>query len=605
VETTPKSEPSPEPETREELIKVFSSPTNRAILSLLAVEPTYPRKIGNILSLSEAEAARRLKAMEGMGLVEGQWSYVGKNIKLYRLAADQVTLKLTPQGITVELGRVQGGASRTFTLLPFPLSIPLADDFIGREKELATLDGPERVVVVEGMAGIGKTSLVARYAHTRRAERTVFWHSFRGLESLGWFANRFAVFMAQQGDRALLQTVEQGTDPADARELLLRAMDDPRFLLVFDDVHRIEDPAVRTLLSDALDRMQKTKLIVTGRESPRFNAANPGRKVLHLAGLRDDEVNAFLTRKNVQIEPALLPKVRDEVGGHPLALTLLLQSIADMKVPLRELLDRIPERNIEDYLLNEVVGTLSDDERMALSLASVFRASFAPADVNALSKKDFDHALVKLRRRLLVHTVGTNYILPEMIRNYFYNLQKDRAELHAKAAQHYLTKDTIEGRLEAMHHYLVAGKKDRILQLLEDNLDLKQFDFIDAGYQNLYYTVLSLFKPADVLDAKRWALIQDEKGDICLHKGDATSALQFYEDAKKHLTKAKDSSRDLDLAWKTALAQEKLERIAEARKLVQDALKTAPAGGIERQRLEELASRLGNGTAKKQKAIAR
>lgn len=567
---------------------------NRAILSLLAVEPTYPRKIGNLLDLSEAEAARRLRAMEGLGLVEGRWSYVGKNIKLYHLAADHVTLRITPQGVRVELAQGRGGATRDYTLVPVPLSIPLADDFIGRTRELAVLDGPERAVVVEGMPGVGTTSLAAHYAQTRRGDRAVFWHSFRGLESLTWLTNRFALFLAQEGDPRLLQQVEKGVDAADARQLLLHALDDARFLIVFDDVHRVEDPAVRSFIADALDHVQKAKVIVTGREAPRFNASKPGRRVLRLGGLRDDEVDAFLRSRNVQVEADLLPKVREEVGGHPLALTLLLQSISDMKVPLRKLLDRIPERNIEDYLLDEVVGGLGEDERTALSLASVFRGAFTDQDLRALSpRKDYAHALAKLRRRLLVHTVGEQYILPEMIRNYFYNLQRDRTDLHAMAAQHYLAKESVEGRIEAMHHLLVAGKRDRVLQLLEENLDLHQFDFVDAGYQELYFGVLGLFKAAEVPDARQWGLIQDEKGDICLHKGDAKAALAFYEDALTHLRKAKDASREHDLSWKMALALEKLDRKAEARRLVGQALKTVADDGPERRRLQELSKRLG------------
>src|SRR5688500_19438987 len=91
-------------DAREELVKAISSRTNRAILSLLAVEPTYPRKIGNLIAISEGEAARRLKHMEGLGLVASAWSYVGKNIKLYRLASDRLTLRFRPEGLTLELG---------------------------------------------------------------------------------------------------------------------------------------------------------------------------------------------------------------------------------------------------------------------------------------------------------------------------------------------------------------------------------------------------------------------------------------------------------------------------------------------------------------------
>lgn len=590
-------------DAREELLKAISSRTNRAILSLLAVEPTYPRKIGNLLAVSEGEAARRLKHMEGLGLVASAWSYVGKNIKLYRLASDRIVLSFRAEGLQLELALQNADASQTFTILPFPLRVPATDDFLGRRAELDKLDGPERVVVVEGMPGVGKTALVSQYALTRGANRPLFWHSFRGLESLPWLANRFSVFLAQHGDRQLLHAIEQRMDVNDAREILLRGMDDARFLLVLDDVHEIEDPKLREFIADAMNRTQKAKLIVTSRESPRYDATLPGRLLLRLQGLTDQEVGEFFQHKGIRIEPQLLPKVREEVGGHPLGLNLLLEASKELNVELEQLLDRIPERNIEDYLLQEVFGSLTDDERQLLSHASIFRGRFSADDLSAVSKRTADHALLKLRRRHLVQSDGTEYALHEVIRNFFYKLLKDREQFHLRAAQRYLERQTIDGRLEAMHHFLAAGKRDRVLQLLEENIDLKEFDFIDAGYQNLYFSILDRFKKSDVADAHRWGLILDEKGDISLTRGEPKSALEYYLESQAIFERSKDVPRVLDLTWKRALALERLGKREDAKKLCHEGLARAPKEGPIRERLGELAKKLSE-TAPKVKAVA-
>jgi DNA-binding transcriptional ArsR family regulator len=590
-------------DAREELLKAVSSRTNRAILSLLAVEPTYPRKIGNLLAISEGEAARRLKAMEGLGLVASAWSYVGKNIKLYRLASDRIVLSFRPEGLHLELGLQNADTSQTFTILPFPLRVPTTEQFFGRRGELAKLDGAERIVVVEGMPGVGKTALVAQYSLTRGANRPLFWHSFRGLESLPWLANRFSVFLAQQGDRQLMHALEQRLDINDAREILLRGIDDARFLLVFDDVHRIEDPKLREFITDAMNRTQRAKLIVTSRESPRYDAALPGRLLMRLPGLNDQEVGEFFQNKGVKIDPALLPKVREEVGGHPLALNLLLDASKELNVKVEQLLDRIPERNIEDYLLQEVFGSLSDDERQLLSHASIFRGRFSADDLSAVSKRTADHALLKLRRRHLVQSDGTDYSLHEVIRNFFYKLLKDRDQFHLRAAQRYLERQTIDGRLEAMYHFLQAGKRDRVLQLLEENLDLKEFDFIDAGYQNLYFSILDQFKKSEVGDPERWGLILDEKGDISLTRGEPKSALEYYLESQAIFEKSKDTPRVLDLMWKRALALERLGKRDDAKKLCDDGLAKAPKEGTIRERLAELSKKLA-ATPPKVKAVA-
>lgn len=578
-------------ETQEELLKVLASSNNRQLLSLLAVEATYPRKLGNLLGLSEAEIARRLRHMEGLGLVTSQWSYVGKNIKLYKLAADRVTLKFTPQGLTIDFGK-EASVARSITVVPLEFQVPRSDLFVGRGPELATLGGNDQVIVVEGMPGIGKTSLLARHAESLQGS-PYFWHGFRGLESLAWLLNRLGRFLAQFGDERLLHLIEKGADLADQREQALQSIDDVRFTVILDDIHRVEDPALRSFIGDLLDRVDRARVIVAGREAPRFNATRPKRRTLRLGGLTVRDVDEFLSHRNVVISKPLLPKVQEEVGGHPLALALLLEAATELKVPVEKLLDRIPERQIEDYLLREVLGALSDDERTALSHASLFRATFNSADLSAISRKEYEHTLQKLRRKLLVQTVGAAYLLPEVIRNFFYAQLHDKEALHAKAAAHYLSRETIEGRLEALYHLKVAKQRDRILGLLEENLDLHEFDFIDAGYQHLYAEVLGSFRREDVKDARRWALIQDEQGDIRFHQGDRAAALAFYDAAAQLLDRKKDAERVADLAWKRSQCHEKLSNAKLAIQTCEEGLALAPLDGVARPRLEELRKHLG------------
>lgn len=578
----------------EEVLKFLANRTNQGILSLLRVEPTYPRKVADLLSLSETEVSRRLKQMEGMGLVEGEWAYIGKNVKLYKLLTDKVHLQITPEGLQLELSSTDGPAARTALVNPITNPLPEPEAFVGRRGELEELRGEETVCVIEGMPGIGKTSLVAQYARDVRSQRPVFWHSFRGVESLNWLANRLAVFRAQNGDRALLEATEAHLEPADLREAVLRGLDDEAFVIILDDVHTLQDEEVSTLISDAIARVRQGKLVVSGRERPRYDPTLGHVKLLHLGGLDDEAVGAFLEQKGIDLDADLLPLVRQEVGGHPLALNLFLEAARDLGVEPRELLDRIPESNLEDYLLQEIYGALSENERRVLSIASVFRTSFAIDDLRVLSTKNPEGALFKLRKRLLLQGLEGEYQLHEVLRNFFYNLLEDehKRTLHAKAAKHYLGTGTLEGRLEAMHHLLAADKRDRVLRLLEQDLDLQEFDFIDAGYQNLYLSILELFTQAEVGDDRRWALIEDEKGDILYHRSEPKAALAHYEAAVALFDAEGDAERLADLAWKRALCHQRLGNDKTARKLIEEGLEVAPEGGIERERLEELKTQL-------------
>ncbi|HEV8358871.1 MAG TPA: hypothetical protein VGR28_00295, partial [Candidatus Thermoplasmatota archaeon] len=552
----------------DDLLGVLANRTNQAILGLLTVEPTYPRRIATLLSLSEPEVARRLRQMEGLGLVASRWTNIGKNVKMYQLLADAVSVRFTAEGLRVEMARRDGHRAGA-VVNALVAEIPIPTGFVGRADELRALAGPESVVVLEGMAGIGKTSLAAAHARALQAERSVYWHSFRGVESLGWLANRLSLFFAQHGKPALLEAVERGAELADKRALMLEGIDDPRVAVVLDDVHLVEDEAVRTFLTDAIARTRQGRLVLTSRERPRYDPSLQHVKLLYLGGLRDEDVRTLLAAKGVSIAPELLPRLRDEVGGHPLALNLFLETASQPGQSIEGLLDRVPERNIEEWLLQEVYETLDEDEREVLAHASVFRTRFGSDDVAALSKRNTDGPMVKLRRRLLVQQLNGDFALHEVVRNFFYSRLRTRKELHERAAAHYLGKGSLEGHLEAIHHFLAAGRRDRVLELLERNLDLREFDVIDAGYQSLYLAALEMFPREEVEDPRRWALMADEKGDIWFHRADFARALQHYDEAEAFFGKAKDAVRLADLAWKRAMALQKLGKIKEAKASVE------------------------------------
>ena len=131
-----------------------------------------------------------------------------------------------------------------------------------------------------------------------------------------------------------------------------------------------------------------------------------------------------------------------------------------------------------------------------------------------------------------------------------------------------------------------------MLDLLERNLDLREFDAMDGGYHHLYLGILELFPRDEVRDERRWALIEDEKGDIRLHRGEAERALQHYATALAYFQAAKDAPRITDLAWKRGLALQQLGKVADARAAADEGLRVARAAGVATERLEQLRAEL-------------
>lgn len=567
------------------VLKAVANEHNQAILSLLAVEPTYPRRIAELLTMDETGVARRLKRMSAAGLVEAEWEHVGKNVKIYRLIPEALQVAFAADGLRVEMLEPGGQRTSTSVVDRVPRRLPSVDGFVGREAELAVLEGPSPVVVVDGMPGVGKSSLVAAFVHQVKDEATVFFHRCRGTESIRWLASRLGVELADQGDRRLLDAVEAGAEVPDLTDLLLDAIDTPGRVVVLDDVHTIEDDPVERLLSEAIERTREGKLILSGRQRVAYNPALDHVERLHLTGLDDQAIDAFLEAEGIELPGDLKPQLRAEVGGHPLALALFLEASRAPDVEIEDLLDRIPEEDLERWLLREVDDNLGDRDRAVLAHAGLFRDTFTERDLRAVYDKDPTGALLRLRRRHLIEHLGDAYAIHEVLANHFRRSLDDQRALHDRLARHYLSKGTVEARLEAMHHYLAAGKRTRVLGLLEEDLDLAELDVIDQGYHNLYLRVLDRFDEADIRDPRQRALLHDEKGDIRFHRGEHETALGHHEQAAQLFDKLDEPPRLADLAWKRALSLEALGRRDDARQAAQEGLDHTSPGDREHDRL--------------------
>lgn len=569
-----------------DLLSLLANKSNQSILGLLAVEEAWPRKVASLISLTETEVSRRLKRMEDLGLVRGEWSHVGKNVKLYRLAVKGAHVHFTQEGVEYRLEAWDGTAQPTDLTHILTSSVPDMEGFVGREEALAALDQGPGVVLVEGIPGIGKTSLLAAWA--RHQPRPVFWHGFRGAESLRWLVNRAAVFHARHGRRRWVDALGGDIEPADLAMLLAEMCDEPEAIHILDDIHTIEDPALREALHAAIGTTHTGSLILASRGPVRHDPTLAHVHTLRLEGLGDEDVARLLALRGVEVEHSLLPRIRAEVGGHPLAIGLLVAAAERLDIPLTALLDRVPEKEVEEWLLQEVYEGLGEDERQVLTQASIFRTRFSADDLRAITRKDPEHTLLRLRRRLLVEANEDGYLLHEIVSNHFYQRLHDKERLHGALAERYAAEDTPEGRLEAMSHFQAAGRRDRVLELLEEDLDLRAFDFLDPSLHTLYAEVLESFTRADVKDPRRWAVILDDRGDIAYHRGSYEEALVRYQEAEEAFSAAQEDGRVADLQWKRGLALRKLGRQEEAQKAVAAGLAVAPAESRTRERLEEL-----------------
>ena len=368
----------------------------------------------------------------------------------------EVARALRPDG---RLDRDHLGAGRRTDDTEMMQAVPAPARFVGRVKELETLrkwleEG--RMVVILGIAGIGKTALAARLVSEARGARPVFWYRFHEWDTLRNLLVPLADFFAQQGRRKLKMHLSSKPN-MDLNEVCYIMQDSVRglrALLVMDDVHKASDEFLPclTLFSEMLERTEGLRLILTARNPRPFYDR---RDVmvrgmvgeLRIEGLDEESSRELLRARN--IDEACHDNAYRLTGGHPLALELFTPGDGGAE----------EKGDISKYIEEEIGARLTGPEKKLLRMASVFRY---PVPAEALfwdEELTYDVLECLVARSLLRESPGGRFDIHDFLRDFFYSRMtpRERAAMHGEAARFYNGVEMVRPRLELIHHLLKAG----------------------------------------------------------------------------------------------------------------------------------------------------
>ena len=487
------------------LMKALSSETNLEILGVLSSGSFHPRELARILQKDETDVSRRLRTLEKLGLVEGRWIRVGdKNVKIYSLRADEIKLELKPGEIHVQLGENESG--KAFLK---PRGAPRVENFVGREEELAFLRSSRGVVVIYGMAGIGKTSLAAR------AFPSAYWYSFIGLEDFYYLAWQIGLFLNSLGWTDLTDYLRSGDrEESDVFEMIKSGLEKTGGTLVLDDLHKCTDEKVSRLLS-YLAGMKNGRVVVTTRVKPNLGAE--GVTYIHLKGLKPEETYMLARLKGREITPEEFADIYSITLGHPLALNLLVES---------QIRGRSGE-NLFDFLFGEVYRELDGDERLMLSILALFDEPVEYEAIKALyGKKNAFPVLYSLLKRGLVERKGNAYSIHELLRGFVRNVSSaDERAYYAAYSDYLARKISPPDFLKAMKYAIASGDRDRVRKLVA--LRIQKVKQVVTDFPRAYLRVLSLLpdEPA----------VKLEMGMIYFQKGLFEKARKLWAEAEEEL----------------------------------------------------------------------
>jgi hypothetical protein len=210
---------------------------------------------------------------------------------------------------------------------------------VGREDELKEmallLERSDRVLLVNGLGGVGKTELCKRY----------FWDNIHGYRSLAWVDVVGSI--RESLVNAFLPRVIGGReeDTMDERfETIIAFLDrlDKHSLLVADNIENPGDPDLQRLRELPIKVIANSRLNFEGFETHTLDFLSPetckGLFYTHYKGKPDD----------VYVE-----KIVERCGRHTLSVELLARTARRAAVPVKALYETLAEKG---FNLNAVIG---------------------------------------------------------------------------------------------------------------------------------------------------------------------------------------------------------------------------------------------------------
>ncbi len=334
---------------------------------------------------------------------------------------------------------------------------PPSRPFFGRAEELAALrewlrPDPRPIALVVGVAGIGKSALVAKALETE--PRPTLLRRLYGHDDAHGLLCSFADFLARQGRRRLRTLLARPAyDPVESIAVLREDL--AGCVLVLDDLHACL-PA-EGLVASLVEKPLPFKLLLATRSVPAFydrGMAEAGCvRELTLGGLDAAAARELLSSRRHDLTPEAIAEVLASTRGHPLALELFAGSGLEAGGVAT---DR--------FILETVLEGLDDvSEEVLKAFAILRRPAKSPETLGATVAQ-----LRRLLKRAVLQHRDEGYLLHDLVREFYLRRmpEADRRRAHGRAAAYWEERGD---PLEAAHHLLEARELLAASELLVDH----------------------------------------------------------------------------------------------------------------------------------------
>lgn len=436
----------------------------------------------------------------------------------------EAEIEKTVQAINAEKNIPQASPLTKAKKRPITYSLrPQVKHFVNREKMREQLrvdlrDEQKVIVVVDGLAGIGKTSLAAKVAEEVEDEFSGIYYTKCSSETdVDQLLAELAYFLGEYGDHTLENVVEYNIPQKNKINFLIdslgkRTANVPvceksasethvvrRYLLIFDDLHElldkrqtIKDQDLQLFFNKLLTQSHNSKIMLVSRTRPVFHRYQSSQSKKTLEKMDQEGGIELLQILGVEEDKQLLQQAYQLTSGHPLAMELLA-SLTEV-MPLEDILaDKTlfyDDVSVAEKLLQELYNTLTPEEQTLLRKIAILPHPATRDLICYLGEEEIPpnpplekggtaQNLNSLVRKALVTYDKKQKIYKQhdLVRDFnrMKMTEEEKKEYHLKAAAYYEnleynkdkpTFEQVQQRLEVRDHYFQAGEIEKAAFLL-------------------------------------------------------------------------------------------------------------------------------------------
>src|SRR6266540_2943757 len=413
----------------------------------------------------------------------------------------------------------------------------------GRSDESRALDSwaasPSAVLVVTGIAGIGKSALVTSWLVRQRPRPYIYWFEIHDGTTRPAFLRDLAAFLARLGRRGLTNLLREGHPHTQAVTVgvLNHDLKGLPILLVLDNFQRANPDLARFLRGPILELCQSgpTKVVLISRTVPpnlarRKAPKRPRIEVLRIGGLDLDASLSLLRAKGFAGDEVALQRVANTARGHPILLSFAAQT------------GSMVSGEMTRYLEREIWRTLTKDERTLLEAASLFRG-LVPLDAMHCFTPEWQAAVHSLQaKNLLAPTISGGVVVHDSIREYIRDRLPEprRHAFHSLASAYFLDGSEMHDRLEGLFHLVESGD----LKAFGEHLISRGVGLPDSVPAAELLSVLRKIDPAG-LDPVPRCVLPEVIGDALRELALLEEAHGALADAALHMNQAVDLAAEV------------------------------------------------------------